>query len=748
MKIVLLQRVLPAYREPLFESLRSQAQAADHDFDLWVSPASVSFARRGTEGRLPWMRTLPVKSLPAWLGGLAWQSLPWREVLAADVVIVPDSARCLSNGAALLLRRLFGKPVLTWGHGANFQPDWLSRSMAALRYRYLRLAGGQLVYTESCVAPLVAAGFDRTRIAVTENAIDASAAVGLHPQHPEVLDFRARHDLGDDPCVVFLGGWYARKRPELVVQLGQALRERVPQARVLVIGGGDGLAVLKAQRLHWLTLLGPLHGRDKFVALSAARCLAVSGAAGLNLLDAMTVGLPVVLPQRPDHGPEVAYVQQRMNGLVVADDVAQMAEACKLLLLDAGLQSNLSAGARQTAERLTVRNMATNILNCAMQAACGFQLKEIEMKMKIIHVASSHQVGLTNQETQLALAYKKILEIDSLVVTGECEQYEGCFKLLEENGILNKIIKGFDIHFDFYRLVKEFSSVIKEFKPDIVTVNTNWQLVIVGFAKFFSGSKFSVVYTIHGFRHNSRLKSFFARYLIGTILLLLADAINAPSVYVKKKFSIVNRKIKIIPLGEDAIFFENSASPSFSKPLNFIFPAVFRDGKNQAMLISAFSDYLNISKDMEGKLFLPGEGELRKNAENLASDLGIASRVVFPGQLNRQEMLAMYLQCQVAIIPSNSETFGHCIAEPLVMKRIVVSRNIGLAPDFLVNKKNGFLFDGRHELVQRMLGIHAMSEVELLKISEAAGATGENFRWKNIALRNYKELFAPLLENS
>lgn len=371
MKIVLLQRVLPAYREALFEALREQATQAGHSFELWASHASGGFARRGTEGRLPWVRSLAVKTLPVWLGGMEFQSVPWREALAADVVIVPDSARCISNMLLLMLRRLLGKPVLTWGHGVNFQPDVMSRLLATLRYRMLRLAHGYLVYTQTCVAALQAAGFERGRVGVTENAIDDTLASGLHAHHPEVLAFRRTHGLGDAPCVVFLGSWYARKRPQVVVKVGLALRQRVPRARVLVIGGGDGLAVLAAQakELPWLTLLGPLNGRDKFVALAAARCLAVSGVAGLNLLDAMAVGLPVVLPQRADHSPEVAYVLDGVNALLVPDEVARLAQACSQLITDQVLHTQLSEGARQTSAVRTVRAMAGNILRYAVDSA-------------------------------------------------------------------------------------------------------------------------------------------------------------------------------------------------------------------------------------------------------------------------------------------------------------------------------------------------------------------------------------------
>jgi glycosyltransferase involved in cell wall biosynthesis len=212
-------------------------------------------------------------------------------------------------------------------------------------------------------------------------------------------------------------------------------------------------------------------------------------------------------------------------------------------------------------------------------------------------------------------------------------------------------------------------------------------------------------------------------------------------VYVASKFSFLRRRLVSIPLGEDNIFFDKSAPPDFSSPLNFVFPGVFRQGKNQKMLIEAFAIYFQQSDNLQGKLYLPGEGEFRSAVMNFAKSLGISDRVVFPGQLNRQEMLDIYSMCQVAVIPTNSETFGHCIAEPLVMQRIVISRHVGLAPDYLVHGVNGFLFNGKEQLVQCLLRIDSMSQAERISMSKAACRTGENFRWITIANRHLSEFF-------
>ncbi|WP_394752638.1 glycosyltransferase family 4 protein [Crenothrix sp.] len=369
MKIVFIQRVLPRYRQALFDELRKQSIAQGHSFSLWVSLPHAIFERRGTSGSLDWVDWVRCVSLPDRLGSIEFQFLPWRKLIAADVVIVPDSARCLSNLAVLVLRRLLGRQVLTWGHGINFQPDSFSKRYEKLRLWLFRIADRNLLYTDACLKFMGEAGYPLDRLGVTENAVDTTAAQGLYSQHPEVLAFRQKHGLGQFPCIVFLGSWYARKRPEVVIEIGEALRKQVPDAKVIVIGGGDSLPLLQslAASFPWLIITGPLHGRDLYVALAAANCLAVSGVAGLNVLDAMAVGLPIVLPKRVDHSPEVAYVQHNVNGLIVEDSVQHLADACAELINNPAQRATFSAGALITSRSRTIDSMAANFLRFAQK---------------------------------------------------------------------------------------------------------------------------------------------------------------------------------------------------------------------------------------------------------------------------------------------------------------------------------------------------------------------------------------------
>ena len=78
MKIVLIQRLVPTYREVVFDRMRAQCEAAGDTFELWTSDPPEGFTRRGTHGAAAWATRFPVWTL---LGGIEWQRLAWRDVL-------------------------------------------------------------------------------------------------------------------------------------------------------------------------------------------------------------------------------------------------------------------------------------------------------------------------------------------------------------------------------------------------------------------------------------------------------------------------------------------------------------------------------------------------------------------------------------------------------------------------------------------------------------------------------------------
>ncbi|MBK6436264.1 MAG: glycosyltransferase [Rhodanobacteraceae bacterium] len=183
------------------------------------------------------------------------------------------------------------------------------------------------------------------------------------------MAFRTDHGLGNAPCVAFLGSWYPTKRPERIIAIGEAIRREQPDAHIVVLGGGDGLALLRQHEAPWLHVLGPRHGREKFVALAACRCLAVTGIAGLNVLDAMAVARPVVLSRRGGHSQERdlrAPWRERPMGRGQRGCLGRRMSSSDQSL---PLATRLDEAAGQSAGRLTPQSVAATWLTGARHLA-------------------------------------------------------------------------------------------------------------------------------------------------------------------------------------------------------------------------------------------------------------------------------------------------------------------------------------------------------------------------------------------
>ncbi len=363
------------------------------------------------------------------------------------------------------------------------------------------------------------------------------------------------------------------------------------------------------------------------------------------------------------------------------------------------------------------------------------------MMLKVLCFASSHRIGLTDQLVEQSLAYLGTAALDCVFLTGEREQHPGLGEKLRARGGDLRVLTGLDEHREAGRLVREIAGVLRVFRPDFLSVQTNWQLALAVLAAQRVRPRPRLVYTINGYRHNHPVRSVAARIAIGTALQLFAWRVIAPSSFLARQFRVVHKRIRVIPLGASELFFREAAPPDFSSPLRLFFAGEFRPGKNQDLLIRAFAKFVAASGDRRAELMLPGAGSRLESCRNLARQFGLEGRVVFPGFLGREQIVAWYLRSQVAVVPTNVETFGHCIIEPLVLGRVVISRRVGVAEDAIEDGVNGFLFDTEDELIGRLLHVAAQPR-ECAAVARAAGAGRDRFRWEMVARRHLAEVFA------
>jgi glycosyltransferase involved in cell wall biosynthesis len=362
--------------------------------------------------------------------------------------------------------------------------------------------------------------------------------------------------------------------------------------------------------------------------------------------------------------------------------------------------------------------------------------------MKILFFLSSHKIGLSNLLAEQAIFLNQLKDIDFYFVAGENEQETGLGELIKKHLITCKRIHGIDEHDHFWQLVKEFSAYMDEISPDIVHVQTNWQLVIATIAKFFVYKKYKIFYTIHGFRNNQKYKAKIALHIIQLLLFLFADRIFAASTVVYEKFIFVKRKISLLYLGVEEKFFtiKTPIAPSVNG-VRMIFAGQFREGKNQLSLIPIINEYIKLTDDHSIKLILPGNGPLREVCIKLTEQYNLEKYIEFPGQISRQELIELYKTCNIAIIPSASETFGHAIAEPFVLGMCVISRKVGIAIDIIQQANNGYIYETDNELLKILYELN-QNKTKIQTCGINAFSQRNEFRWTNIAEKYSKILHA------
>lgn len=351
---------------------------------------------------------------------------------------------------------------------------------------------------------------------------------------------------------------------------------------------------------------------------------------------------------------------------------------------------------------------------------------------KLLYFASDYKIGLSQLLTDQLLSIKDT-GAPVIAVAGENQQESGLTKKLQDNNVNLIRINGLDAHNDFNRLVDEIVNLILQNKIEVVHVQNNWQLAIASVAKLklFRKRKFKIAYTLHGFRHNSPIKSVIARGVIGSALFVSANHVICMTEYLKKKFCLLSYKIDLIPLGVDENYFLDEYTAPKTDSLHLVFPAQFRHGKNQDMVIRAFAEYVKMCSDKNATLTLPGNGDLLETMKQLAVDLGVSNQVIFPGFVTKQQVKEYYLNSNIAIVASNSETFGQSIVEPYVLGRCVISTPVGIATEIIEDGKNGYIFKSENELTDRLLDLHQNKQI-LRDMGYENFNNRMKFSWQNV----------------
>jgi glycosyltransferase involved in cell wall biosynthesis len=353
-RVVFMERRLPHYRVPFFVELRRELERRGYEFVLAVGDPTPEEALKRDGGTLPWAHHAPCRYF---LGGLVcWQDV--RHLLKdADFLVVSQENKLLFNWLALLWPSRFPRLGL-WGHGRDVMArGFVGQVMQRIKAWSSCRADWWFAYTDLAARVVRDFGFPPDRITVVNNAGDTSDL------QRDVASFRSagrqalRESLGlaEGPVGLFIGSIYPEKRLDLVLAASRLVRERHPDFQLVIAGAGSGQAELAAQveGLPWVRLAGVVKGEQKARWMAAADVLLLPAAVGLAIVDGFAAGLPVIVSQGPEHGPEVAYLEDGVNGVLTSRSASAYAQGLAGVLQDPQRARLLSSAALASAQRLS-----------------------------------------------------------------------------------------------------------------------------------------------------------------------------------------------------------------------------------------------------------------------------------------------------------------------------------------------------------------------------------------------------------
>jgi glycogen synthase len=234
-------------------------------------------------------------------------------------------------------------------HGTTHEGSMRYRMTRALETLAFRQADRVVVIAQAMRRELIERGIAPERIHVVGNGVDVER-FSPAPRDPALAQSLG---LGDGPVFGFIGSFYHYEGLRFLVETFPALRARVPNAQLLLVGGGEDEEALRAAASPGVVLTGrvpfarvsdyyPLI--DVFVC-PRRRMRLTELVTPLKPLEAMAAGIPVLAS---DVGGLAELIEHDTTGMLFrADDPLALLAQAERLAADPELRSRLGRNGRE-----------------------------------------------------------------------------------------------------------------------------------------------------------------------------------------------------------------------------------------------------------------------------------------------------------------------------------------------------------------------------------------------------------------
>jgi glycosyltransferase involved in cell wall biosynthesis len=363
MKVVITQRVLPHYRIPFFIKLQQSLKNDNIDLFLIYGQEQPGTVPRTVELNQSWAIRITNRYIKLPFGGLTWQPC-WHTIQDADLVIIEQANRLAINYRLQFLWRNPKHKLAFWGHGTNFQSKNIDSFDNKVKRYLAKKVDWWFAYTDMAVFHLNLAKFPRDKVTVVQNCIDTTDLNNAAQKitHEDLTALRQKLGLTSQHIGLYCGGLYSDKRIDFLLAACDNIKAKVPDFECIIIGDGpDSKKVREATaNRDWLHYTGPLFGTERVPYFLLSRVLLMPGLVGLVIIDSFATQLPLFTTYNGIHSPEIAYLENGINGFMTVNTLDDYVNAVVKGLTDDVYLQHLQQGCALSAEKYTLDNMVNN----------------------------------------------------------------------------------------------------------------------------------------------------------------------------------------------------------------------------------------------------------------------------------------------------------------------------------------------------------------------------------------------------
>jgi glycosyltransferase involved in cell wall biosynthesis len=370
-------------------------------------------------------------------------------------------------------------------------------------------------------------------------------------------------------------------------------------------------------------------------------------------------------------------------------------------------------------------------------------LKSTRNKIKVAYFAGSMRPG---QDGVTRVLFRLIdwlneNDIDNMFISSEIpKRDEQLTNYFEVPSFPVPFYKEYKFAYPGY---KKFETRLKEFKPDIIHINSPCSL---GLAAIKYGEKYNipVVATYH-----THFPSYAKYYNIKQLefiswnylrkLYNRCDRVLVPSITIMNELKLHGFKtIEYLPHGIDLNTFNRSyKSTEWKKSLNIqdkqvlLFVGRLVWEKDLRTLTEIYDQITGLRNNIA--FVLVGDGPIRNDLEKLMPD------ALFLGYKSGSELSTIYASSDLFVFPSTTETFGNVVLEAMACGTVPVCSDEGGASSSINNNQNGIICKAREsfDFSKKILSLIS-NPTELQRISDNCIEYASKQSWNNIFSQQYQ----------